>query len=569
MTVAEYLAYFIEKKGIKNVFQLSGGMITQLIDKIDERESINVHSLLHEQSCAFAISAIGRISKKPSVALATSGPGATNLITGIGDCYFDSVPAIFITGQVNTFEIKPNNAIRQLGFQETDILSMVKPITKLAVQIKNPQDIIKQLDLAYSTSISGRHGPVLIDIPMDIQRSQIKLDDWDTLKSEMKSVNQIKNIESVINILTNSKKPIIWAGNGIHSSNSEDLFKEFVKITNIPSVFTLHGIDILNFFDPNRIGFIGSYGNRFANKAVKEADCIIFLGSRIDIRQTGSNMSIFENKKIIRVDCEEGELTNRLDPHIKVNCDVKVFLNEMLVKIKSPDFKLNDWHEELISLKRKYPAENEIGNTEFVNPISFFKCLSKESLKSTIYNVDVGSHQMWAAQSLEFKNGDRFLTSGGMGSMGFALPAAIGASIESKKGVIAIIGDGSFQMNIQELQTIFRLNLDIKIIIINNNSLGMIRQFQETYFESRYIGTKWGYSAPDFCKIAVAYNIDSKKISHDNEVNGALKWLFKEEKSRLLEVMVSSNLNVYPKIAFGRTMDEMEPQFSSNQMEST
>ena len=415
MTVAEYLAYFIEKKGIKNVFQLSGGMITQLIDKIDERESINVHSLLHEQSCAFAISAIGRISKKPSVALATSGPGATNLITGIGDCYFDSVPAIFITGQVNTFEIKPNNAIRQLGFQETDILSMVKPITKLAVQIKNPQDIIKQLDLAYSTSISGRHGPVLIDIPMDIQRSQIKLDDWDTLKSEIKSVNQIKNIESVINILTNSKKPIIWAGNGIHSSNSEDLFKEFVKKTNIPSVFTLHGIDILNFSDPNRIGFIGSYGNRAANKAVKEADCIIFLGSRIDIRQTGSNMSIFENKKIIRVDCEQGELTNRIDSHIKIHRDVKVFLKELLFKVKSIDFKLNDWHEELGSLKSEYPAENEIGNTEFVNPVSFFKLLSKETLKPTIYNADVGSHQMWAAQSLEFKNGARFLTSGGMG----------------------------------------------------------------------------------------------------------------------------------------------------------
>ena len=240
-----------------------------------------------------------------------------------------------------------------------------------------------------------------------------------------------------------------------------------------------------------------------------------------------------------------------------------------MVKIKNLDFELNDWHEELVSLKKEYPSENEIGNTEFVNPISFLKYLSKESLKPTIYNIDVGSHQMWAAQSLEFKNGDRFLTSGGMGSMGFALPAAIGAAIESEKGVIAIIGDGSFQINIQELQIIFRLNLDIKIIIINNNSLGMIRQFQETYFESRYIGTKWGYSAPDFCKIAVAYNIDSKKISHDNEINDAVKWLFKDEKSRLLEVVVSSNLNVYPKIAFGRTMDEMEPQFSSNQMEST
>ena len=569
MTVAEYLAYFIEKKGIKNVFQLSGGMITQLIDKIAERQSINIHSLLHEQSCAFAISAIGRISNKPSVALATSGPGATNLITGIGDCYFDSVPAIFITGQVNTFEIKSDNAIRQLGFQETDILSMVKPITKLAIQIKNPQDIIEQLNLAFLTSIKGRPGPVLIDIPMDIQRSQIKLEDVATLKSEIKNAHKIENIDSVINVLTNSKKPIIWAGNGIHTSNSEDLFREFVKTTNIPSVFTLHGIDILSFSDPNRIGFIGSYGNRAANKAVKEADCIIFLGSRIDIRQTGSNMSIFENKKIIRVDCEEGELTNRLFPTIMINSDLKVFLNELLVKIKGLDFKLDDWHNEISSLKKDFPIEKEISKTEFVNPISLLKSISKEALRPTIYNIDVGSHQMWAAQSLEFKEGDRFLTSGGMGSMGFALPAAIGASIESKKGIIAIIGDGSFQMNIQELQTIFRLSLDIKIIVINNNSLGMIRQFQDTYFESRYIGTKWGYSAPDFCKIANAYKINSKKISNDYEIHDAVKWLFKEAKPRLLEVIVSSELNVYPKIAFGRTMDQMEPEFSSNQMEST
>lgn len=569
MTVAEYLAYFIEKKGIKNVFQLSGGMITQLIDKIAERQSISIYSLLHEQSCAFAISAIGRISNKPSVALATSGPGATNLITGIGDCYFDSVPAIFITGQVNTFEIKSDNTIRQLGFQETDILSMVKPITKLAVQIKNPQDIIEQLNLAFLTSISGRPGPVLIDIPMNIQRSQIKFEDVATLKSEIKNAHQIQNIDSVINVLTNSKKPIIWAGNGIHTSNSEDLFREFVKTSNIPSVFTLHGIDILSFSDPNRIGFIGSYGNRAANKAVKEADCIIFLGSRIDIRQTGTNMSIFENKKIIRVDCEEGELTNRIYPTIMICSDLKVFLNELLVKIKGLDFKLDDWHNEISSLKKDFPIQKEISKTDFVNPISLLKSISKEALRPTIYNIDVGSHQMWAAQSLEFKEGDRFLTSGGMGSMGFALPAAIGASIESKKDIIAIIGDGSFQMNIQELQTIFRLNLAIKIIVINNNSLGMIRQFQDTYFESRYIGTKWGYSAPDFCKIANAYKINSKKISNDSEIHDAVKWFLKDAKPRLLEVIVSSKLNVYPKIAFGRTMDQMEPEFSSNQMEST
>lgn len=570
MTVAEYISQFIEEKKIKNIFQLSGGMITQLIDKLEERKTINIHSLLHEQSIAFAVSAIGRISNKPSIAFATSGPGATNLVTGIGDCFFDSVPALFITGQVNSYELKTVEGIRQLGFQETDIVSMTKPITKSSYQIKTPDEIVKYLELAYNTSVSGRPGPVLIDIPMDIQRSVISeevLRGKDYIKQ--KETNDLR-IDEILDILKKSEKPIIWAGNGVHCANSEKAFRTFVSKTNIPVVLTLHAIDLLETSDQNRIGFIGSYGNRHANKSIKEADCVLFIGARVDIRQTGANLSIFKGKKIIRIDCEEGELSNRISPHISLKSDISSFLSQIIHKINPLDFSYKKWHNHLRNLKNQHPIEKEINSqSSLINPITFLNKLSKFNSFETIYTVDVGSHQMWAAQVLNFKKGDRFLTSGGMGSMGFALPASIGASIHSNKRVITIIGDGSFQINIQELHTISRLNLNIKIIIINNDSLGMIRQFQDTYFESRYIGTKWGYTTPDFCKVSKAYQIDSKKIIENREIDDALVWLFEGEKAKLLEISVSSELNVYPKIAFGETMDKMEPDFSSKMIEST
>lgn len=570
MTVAEYICYYLEKKKIKNIFQLSGGMITQLIDKIEERKTIKIHSLLHEQSTAFAVSAIGRITKKPSVAFATSGPGATNLLTGVGDCFFDSVPAIFITGQVNSYELKPNQAIRQLGFQETDIVSMAKPITKFSHQIRTPDEIVDYLERAYNTAISGRPGPVLLDIPMDIQRSTLSKNKMKEKEPEETEETDSRKISLIVDALKKARKPVIWAGNGIHCANSENDFKRFVSLTKIPVVLTLHGIDLLESSDPSRIGFIGSYGNRHANKSIREADCILFLGARVDIRQTGANLSIFDKKKIIRIDCEEGELKNRINSQIQLKSDISTFLKQVLEKINPSDFLYNQWHNQIRSLKDQYPIEKEIhSQNTLINPIIFLKKLSIFNSDETTYTVDVGSHQMWAAQALSFNEGDRFLTSGGMGSMGFALPASIGASIDSSKNVIAIIGDGSFQMNIQELHTIFRLNLNVKIVVINNDSLGMIRQFQDTYFESRYIGTKWGYSTPNFCKISQAYQIDSKKITADNEIDNALVWFFKDNKAKLLEIGVSSKLNVYPKIAFGETMDKMEPDYISKLIEST
>ena len=572
MTVAEYIADFIEEKKMDFVFQYPGGMITHMIDAIGTRDKVEIYSLLHEQSIAFAVSAVGRLSNLPAIAFATSGPGATNLLTGIGDCYFDSVPALFITGQVNTHELKGDSGIRQLGFQETDIVSMAVPITKLAIQITDPNQIVEVLEDAYHLAIDGRPGPVLIDIPMNIQRTQIDVNvRKPTSKEEPIGIDIADKIDELIQILLSAKSPLFWIGNGIHTSKSEALFIELNKILNIPVVTSLHSIDLLESADPNKVGMIGAYGNRWSNMSIKHADCIIFLGTRIDIRQTGANTSIFDQIKTIRVDNDHAELANRVQADIKINASLNVFLKSFIRQAGEFKFSFSDWHQKITSLKKDYPIENEVSIQKGeINPLELFQKISKNSQGSTIYCADVGSHQMWAAQSLAFKKGDRFLTSGGMGSMGFCLPAAIGAALyEPSKNVVAIIGDGSFQMNIQELHSIFHHKLNIKIIIINNHSLGMIRQFQDTNFKSRHFGTVWGYSCPDFCKIAKSYQIPSKRMEDSSNVDSGVAWLLKGKGPKLLEVLISGQLNVYPKIAFGQTMDKMEPDFTPIAVEST
>lgn len=572
MTVSEYIADFIEKKKIDFIFQYPGGMITYMIDAIGTKDRIKIYSLLHEQSIAFAVSAVGRLSNLPSIAFATSGPGATNLLTGIGDCYFDSVPALFITGQVNIHELKGNSGIRQLGFQETDIVSMARPITKLAIQITEPNQIIGVLEEAYNLSINGRPGPVLIDIPMNIQRAEMNAN-WikPINKNDPIDLDLTDKIEEVIKILLNSKSPLFWIGNGIHTSKSEDIFLELNKILNIPVVTSLHAIDLLENADPNRVGMIGAYGNRWSNMSIKHADCIIFLGTRIDIRQTGANISIFDHIKTIRIDNDLAELDNRVQAELKINAKLDVFLKLFISHANKIKFPFLEWHQKINSLKKDFPIQDEVSiQKSEINPYTIFQKISKNIEGSTIYCADVGSHQMWAAQSLLFKKGDRFLTSGGMGSMGFCLPAAIGSALyDASKNVVAIIGDGSFQMNIQELHSIFQNKLNIKIIIINNNSLGMIRQFQDTNLKSRHFGTVWGYSCPDFCKIAKSYQIASKRIEDSGNVDFGVAWLLKGKGAKLLEVIISGQLNVYPKIAFGQTMDKMEPEFNPIEIEST
>jgi acetolactate synthase-1/2/3 large subunit len=573
MKASDYIATFIEAKGIKNIFELSGGMITHLLDSFLLKTKVNIVSVHHEQSAAFAADACGRVTGLPGIALATSGPGATNLLTGIASCYFDSAPAIFITGQVNISELKGNRKIRQLGFQETDIVSMAKPITKKAILVTDVNDLPKILSEAFILATTGRPGPVLIDIPMNIQRMEVKVTKEVTIKTTLNKPVSINQLTNLAKILHKAKKPLLLLGRGVNASFAKEELEQFLKLTNLPVVTSLLGLDAINYTSKQRVGFIGSYGNRWANIAIGEADLLIVLGSRLDIRQTGADTTFFQSRKIVHIDCEAGEINNRLKGCVSIEADVKIFLTSFCSNYKEEIFKnWKDWYKEINELRNRWSDIKEL-ECKGINPNYFMHILSQNSKKSKAYIADVGAHQMWAAQSLEIQKNQLFLTSGGMGAMGYALPAAIGACFSfQQKQVVAIIGDGCMQINLQELQTIVRNKLPIKIIVINNESLGMITQFQQSYFEERYQSTLWGYTAPNFEKIAKAYGIAAKTIKRTEQIKDATKWMWSDvniNKPVLLQVMIAPLTNIYPKIAFGKPITEMEPFVKPIEMEST
>lgn len=576
MKVNDFIAAFLQAQGITHVFEMAGGMITHLLDAIYHTQAINIISVHHEQAAAFAADGFARLSGKPGVALATSGPGATNLLTGIGSCYFDSVPALFITGQVNQHEHKGDRKIRQLGFQETDIISMATPITKKCYAVTTAAEIESILLEAYQLVIEGRQGPVLIDIPMNLQRAEIEVNAASLLPLKRKYIQKTISDELLGDLeqaIQHSRRPIILAGRGIVASKSTDKLLQFAELTHIPVVTSLLGLETCPYDHPLRVGFIGSYGNRWANIAIGTADLLIVLGSRLDIRQTGADVEGFKKNKVIyHIDCDENELNNRVNDCVCFTVDVENFLTVCLEKMSPKKFfQKKDWITEIHQLKKAWPDTHELKELEGINPNFFIARLSEWSKDVEGFVADVGNHQMWAAQSLRLLQNQFFMTSAGMGAMGYALPAAVGACFAAgKKLVLMIAGDGGFQLNIQELQTVVHHRLPLKLIILHNNSLGMIRQFQDSYFDSRYQSTAWGYSAPNFEKIGEAYGISSKTISETNQIDEGMQFLFSDvEKPVLLQVMIHSKANAYPKIAFGKPITEMEPFSQPIAMEGT
>lgn len=574
MKASDYIAEFLRIQKTDHVFEVAGGMITHILDSLYRLGGLNIISIHHEQAAAFAADAYGRSTGRPGVALATSGPGATNLLTGMGSCYFDSSPALFITGQVNTYEQKGERLIRQLGFQETDIVAMAKPITKKCYQVERAEDLERIMQEAYAIAMDDRPGPVLVDIPMNIQRAEIDVAPITYIpRKEAKRVSGTENLRALWDAIKIAKRPLILAGQGISCARATTEFLRFVDWVKVPVVTSLLAIDVIPFHHPARVGFIGSYGNRWANLAIGAADLLIVIGSRLDIRQTGSHIEGFRGQKtIFHIDCDESEINNRITNCIPLVMDAKDFLREALNHSAVCQFNTpTAWLDEIAALKAAWPDLNELDAFTGINPNHFMHELSLAAKHVAAYVADVGNHQMWAGQSLELQPGQAFITSGGMGAMGFALPAAIGYCLASgKKPVVVIAGDGAFQLNIQELQTIIRNQLPIKIVIINNQALGMIRQFQDSYFEGRHQSTYWGYSAPNFTAIAEAYGIAAKTITTTEEITSATAWLHTDiHQPALLQVMVSPLTNVYPKIAFGKPITEMEPHARPTEMEST
>lgn len=585
MKVSDYIVRYLERHGVSHVFEMSGGMIAHLLDSLHKRGTVRVVSMHHEQAAAFAADAMGRMTGVPGVAMATSGPGATNLLTGIGSSYFDSSPTVFITGQVNRNEQKGTRAIRQLGFQETDIVSMALPVTKAAWRVNEPEEVPDVMRRAFALATEKRPGPVLVDIPMDVQRADIAVTDieaavigvseTDETTSAAASDSEVdeETLQALFTSLAEAQRPLILVGGGVRSARAVELLRDFVRRLRVPVVNSLMAVDALAFRDPLRVGMIGSYGNRWANLATGRSDFLLVLGSRLDVRQTGSQTTAFKGERaIFHVDCESGEINNRVVGCRAIVSGLREFLSAALRLIDNREFaERAEWLAEIAALRRAWPDTEELASARGINPNRLMHELSAISQQAAAYIVDVGQHQMWAAQSLELNDEQSFLTSGGMGSMGFALPASIGASFSvMPQSVVLIAGDGGFQSNIQELQTIAHHRLPIKMVILNNGCHGMVRQFQQSYFEQRYQSTLWGYSAPDFASVAAAYRISARTITDERETAEALRWLWQEPNApALLQVMIDTYANAYPKIAFGSPMTEMEPLAEPTEMEST
>jgi len=572
MKISDYVINTLAAEGVTHIFEVCGGAISHLLDSLYGRSDIRTVSMHHEMAAAIAAEGYSRASENIGVAMATSGPGATNLITGIGSCYFDSIPCLFITGQVNTYEYKYNKPVRQIGFQETDIVKIVKPIVKYAVHIKDPQDTQGLLEKSIIIAKTGRPGPVLIDLPLNIQRSSLEpsthsLNKFPSSEYVIPDEKLIKNIKS---LMKNSSRPLILAGGGVRSSKATKELFDFVHTTGIPVVVSLMGLDSFPHDDPLYVGMIGSYGNRYANLAIANADLIVALGTRFDTRQTGTKPETFARAaKIIHVDIDAHELNNKIKADIPINMDIKVFLDSL--NLHSGNFNnknYSPWIERINYFKLKYSIDSRSENNS-ITPYEFLQEVSKSFPDNAIICVDVGQNQMWAAQTLEVKKDQRFFTQGGMASIGSALPMAIGASFaKPDRMVIVITGDGGFQLNIQELQTIYHHNLPIKVILLNNSGYGMIRQFQEQYFEGRFQSSVIGYSNPDFQKVVSAYNISSRKISSATEVKTALKLLFCDSKPGFLEVMIDAKFNVIPKLAVNKPVEDQEPELSREELQS-
>ncbi len=561
MIVSDYIAAELVRRGVTRVFEVTGGMITYLLDAFHRNGNLQIVSVRHEQTAAMAADVHGRLTGVPGVALATSGPGAINLLTGIAGAYFDSSPAVYITGQVNRDEQRGSKSIRQQGFQETDIVLMAQSITKGAWRVHHADEIPMLLNRAFSLATDERPGPVLIDIPMDVQRSVIVFNDDTQDSKPTEPADSLPFFENLRHSLMSAERPLILAGGGIRSAQATDLFRKWVHQVKIPVVYSLMGLDSLPSSDKERIGLIGTNGNRWANKALTEADLLIVVGSRLDIRQTGSVLNPFLKQKIFHVDCVYEQMNNRIKGCIPLLSDIKEFLisaNTIFKGWHSPAH-FNLWRDRILQWRNFYDDCSELEPLDGINPNQLIREITKGCDHARVITTDVGQNQMWAAQSAYLRENVRFLTHGGLGAMGFALPAAIGASLEHGLTLL-FAGDGGFQMNIQELETVAYHKLPIKMIILNNQSLGMVRQFQDAYFDGRHQSTIIGYSAPDFEKIALAYKLPARSIQTPKEMEDAIEWIKQSTGPCLLQVYISASLDLYPKVKFGCSLAEMEPR---------
>lgn len=554
MKVSDYIVEFLIEQGVTDIFGYPGGMVAHFMDSLSKySDRISTHTNYHEQASAFAANAYAEVTGRIGAAYSSSGPGATNMITGICNAFYDSIPVLFLTGQVNTFESKKELPIRQKGFQESDIISMVKPITKYSVYIERAEDVRYELEKAVYLAQEGRPGPVLVDVPMDIQRGDIEPEQLRSYHNEEKKIENAQ-VEMVVNKLLESERPVLLVGSAVKSPKNRELIRSFAERTQIPLVSSMVAVDVLPSEAENNYGFLGAYGDRTANFIVAKSDLILAIGSRMDVRQVGGKRENFAPEALlIRVDIDAGELEHKVnDKELHVCMDAGDFTEQLLKKDICLKDKLSRWKSVCDQIKK------ELAKMDERIPNQILDKMGEVAPDNCIITTDVGQNQVWVAQSFGIKPEQKILFSGGLGSMGYSLPAAIGAYYGERKPVISFNGDGGIQMNIQELQFVARESLPIAIVVFNNQALGMIRHFQEMYFDGNYTQTveKQGYSAPDFESIAKGYHIRYVKIEQVAQIT---KELFEITEPIFIEVELKENTYVFPKLEFGKPNQDQEP----------
>ncbi|MDQ5929068.1 MAG: acetolactate synthase large subunit [Bacteroidota bacterium] len=554
---AEAVIRCLLEEGADLVYGYPGGAIMPVYDELYKFKDQLHHVLVrHEQGAAHAAQGFARATGKVGVAIATSGPGATNLVTGIADAQIDSTPLVCITGQVG------KHLLGSDAFQETDIIGISTPVTKWNYQITEAHEIPAILAKAFYIARSGRPGPVLIDITKNAQFDELDFsyEKCTGIRSYLpKPVLNINKVQEAADIINNAKKPFIVFGQGIILSQAEEQLKRLVEKSGIPAAWTILGASALPTNHPLNVGMVGMHGNYGPNVLTNECDVLIALGMRFDDRVTGNLATYAKQAKVLHFEIDPSEIDKNVKTEVAVLADIKEALTALIPLI---DKKSHDsWHNEF---KEKYKIELEAVINEELAPTNgkgismgeTIEMINKYSKGDAIIVPDVGQHQMFACRYAKFNTSKSMINSGGLGTMGFALPAAIGAKMGMpNREVVAIIGDGGFQMNIQELGTIYQSKVPVKIVVLNNEFLGMVRQWQELFFDNRYASTVM--VNPNFTAIAQGYYIQARKVTKREELDEAIAEMLASKESYFLEVMVEKENNVFPMIPTGASVSDM------------
>ena len=541
----------LENEGVETLFAYPGGFSLELHQSI-QSSSIRVILPRHEQGGAFAAGGYARATGKAGACMATSGPGATNLLTGIADAYMDSIPLVCITGQV------PSTMIGKNVFQETDIIGMTRPIVKHSYLVLSAKDLPRIIKEAFHLAVSGRPGPVVVDIPKNVQQEICEVDfnpklEFSTYKSKFKTKKS--DITKIKKMIGASKRPCIYAGGGIISAGASEELRKFAESYNIPVVTTLMGVGCFPENHPLSLKWLGMHGTVYANNAANEADLLLAFGARFDDRVTGDPANFAVGAKIIHVDIDRSELNKNKPADLGMVADIKEVLTELNKEPVRQDYKA--WHDQINDWKEKFPLIYK-EKLNSVQPQYVMEKLCEMTNGEAIIVPGVGQHQMWSAQYYKYTFPRQLLTSGGLGAMGFGLPAAMGAKVaRPDKLVINIDGDGSFQMNIQELGTLHAEEINLKMIILNNQHLGMVAQW-----EDRFYGSKRGNTVmknkrverpyPDFVTIASGYSIPGREVYKREELESAIKEMLETEGPYILDIHTGYEEHVLPMIPPGK-----------------